>query len=48
MKEEKRDVESMVYIVNESAKKYVTRAGEKRIDVITLCDGDSNPIKPNL
>lgn len=28
----------MVYIVNEHARKYLTRAGEPRIDVINVCD----------
>ena len=47
MKEEKmveKNVESMVYIVNDNARKYLTRAGEERIDVINICDDDGNPI----
>lgn len=34
----------MVYIVNENGRKYLTRAGEERTDLINLCDDDSNPI----
>lgn len=43
MKKDK-NVESMVYIVNEQARKYLTRAGEVRVDVISLCDADGNAI----
>ena len=39
-----KDSESLVYIVNEQAKKYLTRAGEERIDVINFCDDSGNPI----
>ena len=33
-----------MYIVNEQAKKYLTRAGEARTDVINFCDDSGNPI----
>ena len=39
-----KDAESLVYIVNEQAKKYLTRAGEDRTDVINFCDDSGNPI----
>jgi hypothetical protein len=46
MEEQKvnKDEEAMVYIVNEQAKKYLTRAGEERMDVINFCDAAGNPI----
>lgn len=34
----------MVYIVNENSRKYLTRAGEERVDIVNLCDSDGNPI----
>lgn len=37
----------MVYIVNENAKKFLTRAGEVRVDVINVCDDEGNPINFN-
>lgn len=43
-KQEQAKVDAMIYIVNENAKKYLTRAGEDRIDVINFCDDEGNPL----
>lgn len=40
-----KSIESMVYIVNEKAVKFLTRAGEERIDVINACDEEGNVTK---
>lgn len=37
----------MVYIVNEHARKFLTRAGEPRTDVINVCDEEGNAISFN-
>ncbi len=37
----------MVYIVNEHARKFLTRAGEPRTDVINVCDEEGNVINFN-
>ena len=37
----------MVYIVNEHARKFLTRAGEPRTDVINVCDEEGNAINFN-
>lgn len=39
-----KNIENMVYIVNEDCKKHLTRAGEFRTDFIQLCDAYGNPI----
>lgn len=41
------NVEQMVYIVNEHARKFLTRAGEARVDVINVCDEEGNAINWN-
>lgn len=37
----------MAYIVNENSKKFLTRAGEPRTDVINVCDEEGSPINFN-
>lgn len=39
------NIESLVYIVNNDSKHYLTRAGEKRVDFIQVCDVEFNPIE---
>jgi hypothetical protein len=38
------NIENLVYVVNDECKKFLTRAGEPRVDYIQLCDPDNNPI----